>query len=255
MNIQIFMNNLIDEYIENHDLIDNKPTKAMLFAELSILNKPAVYENYQRILNSPYIDSTTFNKMLIRNKANQDLNHVVETQIDRITKNLDYVERVLKDYEVSKEEYRRQVQRQKNQSVASRRKVIEDVLHAKDEIQRSTGINIPDIYSYRDLDFTAESLHRQSQMTGDYELAKMANEQAEEKGEPLPYPKKRWIWTGAGKTTRHIGMNGQTRDFDDTFMCVNEVNGDIDEIMYPMDPSGKPSNVIFCYCHAEYYSD
>ena len=56
-----------------------------------------------------------------------------------------------------------------------------------------------------------------------------------------------------GATTRHESNNMQEVDFNDTFVILNDVTLDIDEIDYPCDPNGTPSNCAICYCELEVY--
>lgn len=225
----------------------------MLWAELSILNKPSVYRNYQKIITSKYTSNDAVNKMLIRNKANKDLNRVVEAQVERLSRNVDYVESVLKNYTVPLKEYQKMRDAQENRSVANRRVIIENVLKARDEINRSEGLNIPTGYNYRDLDVTAEQLLRESQSASEYEEVLAMNEQAENEGKSALYTQKKWIWTGEGKTTRHANMESYpVIDLDNTFQVVNDITDTMDEMLYPRDINGSPENVYGCVCEVEY---
>lgn len=253
--IQFYNNRLIDEYVTNYDDgLNIKPPLAEIWANLSIMNKPQVYKNYNRIINSPHTSNDNLDKILIRNMANKDLNRIVESELERIVKNLDYVEEVLAKYDIPAIEYEKAVKEQANKSVANRRQILEDVAVKANDLLVSEGLNIPsNVFSYRDLDITAESLMRQSQMTSSYEEKIAINEEYENEGKEAPYTKKKWIWTGAGVTTRHESNNMQEVGIDEPFIVVNDVTLDIDELMYPSDPSGSPSNVYICYCDVEYF--
>ena len=100
--IQFYNNQLVDNYVEKYPDAgeSSRPVSAVIYAELSILNKPEVYKNYNRIINSKFTSNDNFFKMLVRNKAQKNLNSIVEAEVERISKNLDYVEQVLKKYEV-----------------------------------------------------------------------------------------------------------------------------------------------------------
>ena len=90
-------------------------------------------------------------------------------------------------------------------------------------------------------------------MTSEYEAYQEENRLSIENGDGALYTKKKWIWTGEGATTRHESNNMQEVDFNDTFVIVNDVTLDIDEIDYPCDPNGTPSNCAICYCELEVY--
>ena len=221
----------------------------MLWADLTVLNKPSVYRNYQKIINSKYTSDSAFNKMLIRNKAEKDLNRIVESQVNRVAKNLDYVERTLKTYEVPLKDYQEILDKQKNRSVANRNKILEDVAKAREEIMASEGLNIPSSYTYRDLDALSENLHMQSQSASEWEEAVAMNDEAEANGKQPVYNQKQWEWTGTGKTTRHIEMgNYPVIDFNDLFQVEDENSGIIDEMLYPRDLNGSIENVAGCVC-------
>ena len=252
--IQQYNNYLIDNYIES---VDNgnpkKPTQSMLWAEVSVLMKPAVYSNYQKIINSKYTSNTAFFKSLIRNKAQKDLNRAVENQVNRIAKNVDYVEKTLKNFEMPLKEYHKMLDEQKNRSVANRRQVMEDVAKARGDILASEGLNIPSDYSYRDLNVLSEQLLRESQSASEWEEVQAMNDEAESNGKDKVYSQKKWVWTGAGKTTRHMEMESYpVIDIDDTFQVVDENTDTLDEMLYPRDTQGSFENVAGCVCEIEY---
>ena len=133
--IQQYNNFVIDDYVKSVDEGNpNKPSEAMLWVDLAVLNKPSVYKNYQKIITSKYTSNDAFHKMLIRNKAQKDLNRVVESQVERIAKNVDFVESTLKNFEMPLNEYHRMLDEQKNRSVANRRRVMEEVAVARGDI-------------------------------------------------------------------------------------------------------------------------
>ena len=253
--VQQYNNFVIDDYVES---IDNgnpiKPAPAMLWADLSVLMKPNVYQNYQKIINSKYTSNKAFDKMLIRTKAEKDLNRIVEEQVNRIGKNVDYVEKVLNQVQMPLKEYHRMLDEQKNRSVANRIKIMEDVAKQRDAINRSEGFNIPPAYSYRDLDVLSENLMRQSQSASNWEEAVAMNQEAESNGEPLPFTQKRWIHTHDGKTTRHQEMgNYPVIPFEDYFQVEDENTGVVDQMLYPRDRNGSIMNVAGCVCDIEYF--
>jgi len=252
--IQQYNNFVIDDYVKSVDEGNpNKPSEAMLWVDLAVLNKPSVYKNYQKIITSKYTSNDAFHKMLIRNKAQKDLNRVVESQVERIAKNVDFVESTLKNFEMPLQEYHRMLDEQKNRSVANRRKVMEEVAVARGDILASEGLNIPSSYSYRDLDVLSEQLLRESQSKSEWEEVQAMNEESVANGKSEVYTKKQWIWTGAGKTTRHSEMESYpVIDLDNTFQVVDENTDTLDEMLYPRDTNGSFENVAGCVCEIEY---
>lgn len=255
--VQAYNNNVVDEYVESYDDgVPKKTATAILFASLVMINKPAVYKNYQRIIKSPYTKNDNITKMFIRNKANNDLNRIVESEVERINKNLNYVEQVMNRYDISQKDYEQVLNEQRNRSLASRQEVLKEVAVKKNEILVSEGLNIPsNVFTYRNLDLTAESLQRQSQMQSKHEEIKAINNKAVEDGKNEVYTHKVWIWTGEGETTRHESNNMQKRLIDEPFIIVNDKTLEIDELMYPSDPNGSPSNTYICYCDIDYTNE
>lgn len=255
--IQVFNNNVIDEFVKNWDegIIDKKPVQSMLYAELSILNKPDVYRNYNRIINSKYTSNDNLNKLFIKNKANTDLNRIVEAELERIIKNLDYTEQVMRKYDVPFQQYEEFKKQQKDRSIANRKEILEKVAIQANELLVSEGLNIPSNYTYRNLEATAENLLRQSQMQSRHEEINQINNNYLNEGKSEVYTGKEWIWTGAGKTTRHRSNHLQKRQVNEPFIIVNDETLDVDEMMYPSDPAGSFSNAFICYCECEYLTD
>lgn len=252
--IQQYNNFVIDDYVESVSLGNpQRPAESMIWADLSVLNKPAVYQNYQKIINSKYTSNDAFNKMIIRNKANKDLNRVVESQVNRVAKNLDFAESTLKRFEMPLKEYRKMLDEQKNRSVANRRKVMEEVAIKRGDILASEGLNIPAAYTYRDLDVLSEQLLRESQSASEWEEVQAMNEEAVANGKSERYTQKKWVWTGAGKTTRHSEMESYpVIDLNRTFQVVDENTDTLDEMLYPRDTNGSFENVAGCVCEIEY---
>ena len=252
--IQFFNNGQIDDYVKSfNDGNPEKPTDAMLWAELAILNKPEVYRNYNRIINSKYTSNDNLNKMLIRNKANKDLNRIVEAELERIVKNLNYVEQVLSKYEVPQKEYEKLIRQQKESSLANRRQILEKVAIQANNLLVSEGLNIPShVFTYRDLEGTARSMIRSSQMQSKFEEIKSINDNYRNEGKSDVYTEKVWIHTHGGKTTRHMSNHMQTVNIDEPFIVVNDATLEIDEMMYPMDPAGSPGNAYCCWCEMDF---
>lgn len=247
--IQVYNNNVIDKFIEDwtNDESIAKPTQSMLYGELYVLNKPYVYKQYNRIINSKYTSNSALQHMLIKNKADARLNTIVEAELDRINKNLDYTEKVLKTYELNLKEYQKIAKREK--AIANRKNIMQRSIKDVDFMSSKFGINIQsNVFSYRDLDITAEALNRQTQMGASFDEYDAINQEAKSQGLPERYTQKEWIWTNEGMTTRHSSNDGQIVDFDEPFQCMHDVTGEIEPLMYPSDPNGSFENTWICYC-------
>ena len=256
--IQLYNNYQVDELVKKYNEGEtiNKPAQALLWADLAVLNKPEVYRNYNRIINSKYTSNDNLNKLLVKNKANKDLNRIVEAELERIVKNLDYVEQVMQRYEIPQQEYEDFKRKQRDKSMANRKEILEQVAIKANDLLVSEGLNIPsNVFTYRNLEATAENLLRQSQMQSKHEEINSINDNYINQGKNAVYTGKEWIWTGAGKTTRHASNHLQKRQVNEPFIIVNDETLDIDELMYPSDPDGSFSNTFICYCEVEYLTD
>ena len=247
--IQVYNNNVIDKYVEDYLNEENspRPTQALLYGDLYVLNKPEVYKQYNRIINSKYTSNSEFQNMMIRNKADARLNTIVETELGRINKNLDYTEKVLRNHEINLKEYQKIAKREN--ATANRKNIMERSVADVDFIRSEFGVNInSNVFTYRDLDTTAEALNRQTQMGASFDEYDAINQEARMNGLPDVYTEKEWIWTNEGKTTRHSQNDGQTVPFYDYFQCIHDVTGEIEPLMYPCDPNGSFENTWICYC-------
>lgn len=255
--IQFFNNMLIDKLVEDYEDAgeSSRPADAVIWAELAILNKPEVYKNYNRIINSKYTSNDALYKMLIKNKANANLEHIVESELERIAKNLDFVEQVMKKYEIPTKEYQKLVKQQKESSVANRKDILEKVAIKANDLLVSEGLNIPsNVFSYRSIETTAQSLLRQSQMTANYERINGINENYIAEGKDAIFTHKTWINTGR-KNTRHMSNHMQTVLIEEPFIVVHDKMLVIDEMMYPCDPAGSKANAYICYCDCDYHNE
>ena len=247
--IQVYNNRIIDKFIEDYDNDEPlaRPSQADLYANLWILNKPHVNKQYHRIINSKYTSNNALFEMLMRDKANARLNTVVEAELERINKNLDYAEKVLGTYELNLKEYQKIAKREKE--IANRKNIMDRCVKDIDALRSQLGINIvPNVFSYRDLDITAEALNRQTQMAATWEEYDAINQEARLNGKPDVYTEKEWIWTNEGQTTRHSSNDGQIVGFYDNFQCMHDVTGEVEPLMYPSDPNGSFENTWICYC-------
>ena len=177
--IQVFNNNVIDKFISDHIKGESipRPTQAFLYGELYVLNKPEVYKQYSRIINSKYTSNSAMQQMILRNKADARLNSIVESELGRINKNLDYTEIVLGTHELNLKEYQKIAKRES--AIANRKNIMERSVKDVDFIRSEFGVNIPsNVFTYRDLDITAEALNRQTQMGASFDEYDAINQEA-----------------------------------------------------------------------------
>ena len=249
--VKAFQDSIIDDMVADPDRYEIL-SDSVLYASVESAIKPAVYNNYKALLDSPYIKNDSVQEMLILTKANKDVARIAEAELAQMKSNLKYVENVLNKYDVVNKEYKKVLN--ESGKLSNRKQVLETVsknISTANNMATSPTMNIPRIQPYYDLDFVSEKLLRENRMSSAYEIMEEENRIAEENGNDAPHSQKMWVWTNIGKTTRHESNDGQTVDFDDYFTIINDSNGDVDEILYPSDPNGSPSNCAVCYCELE----
>ena len=241
--VQTYQNNLIDNYIKDYaeGEVYKKTPPAIIWAELSILNKPEIYKYYNKITRSKFTSNDLINKLLLRDKANKELNRVVENQTERIIKNLNYVENVLNNNDVNTEDYLNALKHDKSQN---RSDVLKAII--------AGAVVVSSAYSFRSMEPLVSSMLRQSQMGSQHEYIKEINDNKLNNTGREVYTIKTWIHTHGGSTTRHASNHMQKRRLDEPFIVVNDVTLEIDEMQYPSDPAGSPSNSYICYCECDY---
>lgn len=255
--IALYHNRLIDEVVTEHKSSPDKPIpKSMIWSELAILNKPHVYSMYNQILNDKYTNNDAFTKLLVKNKANDELGRIVEAELERTVKNIDYCKSILNKYEIVVDEYKNAVKSQENASMANRGQILKSLAEKSNEMLINEGLNIrPHVFQYRNIELTAESLHRQMQMKSKYEHAQLINEKRLSEGKNELLTKKIWLVTHEGKTTRHMSNHEQKVGLNEKFLIINDANGDMDEMEHPSDPNASYSNAYICYCECAYSNE
>ena len=253
--IQIFANAEINKVVENkagklayHEgKAYNNPNT---LTELININKPKIDKEYSKLINSPKTSDTFHHQIKVQNRANDQAKKISQAQYEQIQKNIKAVEQVIDKYGIKLEKYREL--NEKYPKTISRKGIITESIENKNYIT-SLGKNIvPHFDGYKELSPLTEHLHRQAQNQASEELARAENEEAIANGQDPPNDEKKWIWTGAGVTTRHQSNDGQIVPIDEPFIIVNDVTGEVDEMMYPLDPTVYSSNTFICYCEVEY---
>lgn len=253
--IQIFANAEINKVVENkagklayHEgKAYNNPNT---LTELININKPKIDKEYSKLINSPKTSDTFHHQIQVQNRANDKAKQISQAQYEQIQKNIQAVEKVIDKYGIKLEKYREL--NKKYPKTISRKGIITESIENKNYIT-SLGKNIvPHLDGYKELSHLTEHLHRQAQNQASEELARAENEEAIKNGQKPPNDEKKWIWTGAGATTRHYSNDGQVVPIDEPFTIVNDVTGEVNAMMYPLDPAVYSSNTFICYCEVEY---
>lgn len=246
---QHYNNYLIDKLIEHqYDAATPEALQtATIITNLQLINNPTIFSQYQKIINSEYTNNSVFQEIMAKNLAQEKSAEIVQSELKIITDNIDHVKEIMRTNTIDAEKYA---------------KAAKDItMNRNDWINKyltEQGVNIKDnVFSspYKNIDTVAESIHREVQMSSDYELKRLENQEQERLGKDPPHAYKVWVWTGLGMTTRHESNDGQVVPFDETFSIVNDANGDEDELLYPHDPNGSPSNTYNCYCEWETKGD
>ena len=256
--VQVYANNEINKVVENklgttayhNGKAYNNP---QTLTDLISINKPKIDKEYSKIITNKKTSNTLYHQIQVQRQANEKTIKISQEQYARLQENINAVNKVLNKYEVSLEKYREL--NKKYPKTTSRRGIITESITNKN-LYTKTGLNIqPNVFGYKEMSALVEAQHRLAQVESEFELAKAQNEEALLKGEEPPNTHKTWIWTGAGTTARHDLNDGQTVPIDEPFIIENSADGQIDEMMYPLDPNVYSSNGFICYCEVEYHNN
>lgn len=250
--VDVYTNAVIDDYVINAGTHKGYTPK-MVTSTLKAINKPKVDAEYQKAITSSKTSDSLYHQVKIQKMANEKTIQITEAQYDRLQKNIKAVDKVLRNYELDINKYKK-ISKERPKTESRRGIITESVMNTN--YISSLGYNIkPHVFGYKDLTPVTEGMHRNVQNEAQRELAQSENDEALSKGEEAPNQWKTWIWTGRGETTRHESNDGQTVPFDEPFIIVNDDNGEVDEMMYPLDPAVTSSNGWLCYCEVEYHNN
>lgn len=251
--IDIYANTVVDEYVINRGNPNKNIDSRQIKNDLKQINKAKVDKEYNKIIKDKRTSNELPFQIYIQRLANDQAGKISGAQYDRLMKNLNAVEKTLTAYNFNLEEYKKL--RMKHPQTDSRRGLINQCIMDRN-VLTSSGLNIqPHVYGYRELSPLTEGLHRRLQNEAGRDLAKYQNEMARRLGVEEPNKWKTWIWTGRGDTTRHESNDGQTVLFDEPFIIENDDTGEIDEMMYPLDPTVTSGNGWICYCEVHYHNE
>ena len=266
--VQVYANGVIDDLVTN----DGKGyTNQQIQSDLYNLNKPKIDKEYEKIITDKKTSNSVFHEIEVKTMADGQTKYITQAQYEKLYDNINICKDILGKWGVQVDKYKDLTE--KYPKTDSRKDLIQKsiadnniitswgILDHKGVSPNSTkvitmGKNIkPHFQGYRELGHITEILHRRAQNQSRLELAKAQNENAKANGEPLPNTHKTWIWTGRGKTTRHMSNHGQTVGFDEKFTIVNDADGQVDLMDYPLDPEVSSSNTGRCYCRVEYHDE
>ena len=254
--VQVYANAEIDKVVMfqgEHKYQGMQYNNPNTLKDLISINKPKIDKEYNKVIKDKKTSNSTYHQIQVQKKANEKTIQISKLQKDRLENNIKSVEKVLKNYEVNIDKYKEL--NKKYPKTESRKGIITESIMNKNFIT-SMGYNIkPHFDGYKELSHLTEGLHRQAQNQSQIELAQAQNEEAALNGQDPPNTHKTWVWTGEGKTTRHFSNNGQTVPIDEKFTIVNDSDGQVDLMDYPLDPSVYSSNGFICYCEVEYHNN
>lgn len=259
--IQFVNNDLVDQLVLGHDEVYDPFTVENIAYQINMVNQPATTSDLQRILGHSLVTRSLESEVEARRVIGEVSDSLTKLEVERVVKNLDYVENVLSTSEVAIDKYEALIEKLPRQ--VSRKEVLEKCITSGDELPVSKrqawlernlerGASYNKEYSYRELNQLSRDLERYKTNRLDYETALMENRQADREGYDRVNESKSWIWSALEKT-RHRDMDGETVDLTETFTVMNEVTGDIDELRFPGDVENDHNNCSnICNCGCSY---
>ncbi len=216
----------------------------VLTSQIGAANLLATRYDMNRLMKRSIVTENSITNMEKYNASKQISDRITKLEVDRINKNLQYVEQTLKEAELNINKYRELIEKLPQQ--VSRQEMLQRAL--------ATGTNYKGrVYSYRELGQLSRDLERYKIAHLDYEVAMIENQQANRENLPTPNTSKTWIWSRL-EDTRHSEMEGETVRFGEYFEVINEKTGDTDYMRFPADienDNHNCSNVCNCGCSYE----
>lgn len=265
--IQLINNRLVDKKIiewndELSDPIYDPYAPSVIAGEINKYNRIATDADLRRLLKHSVIarnPQTTLEASKVVSSVSGDLTVL---EVERTIKNLNYVENILSTVDVNISKYEALVE--KLPDATSRKSVIERCIQTGEDLPPSRrqawleknlerGASYNKQYTYKELNQLSRDLERYKTNRLDYEKSIMENKQANREGYENPNQTKSWIWSQLDKT-RHSQLDGETIPLTEKFEVVNEVNGDVDYLLFPGDVSNDHngcSNICNCQCSYE----
>ena len=254
--LQRIMNQAIDEKVLSlYDDVDEDiqtgytaPAykEEILLAEIGRQNLLATNQDMTRLLDRSIVNQNHITNMEKYNASKKISDRITKVEVERINKNLEYVEKTLQEAELDIARYKNLVDKLPKQ--VSRQDILEKAL-AKGSNYKGRE------YSYKELNRLSRDLEKYKSNAMRYEKGIIENQQANREGLPVPNVMKTWIWSTLERT-RHREMDGETVRFTEKFTVTNEVTGDVDYLRFPRDIENDHNNCSnVCNCQCEWDSD
>lgn len=248
LQIQIIGNQAIDEMVFSYydeTELENYPVPSfkeeLLLSSIGKANLLATNLDFQRLMKNSLVTPNHITKLEQYNAIQQISDKITKAEVERINKNLEYVEHTLHNADVDIDIYKNLINKLPKQ--VSRQDILEKAL--------TKGSNYKGReYSYKELDRLSRDLEKYKDSHSRYEIGMIENRQANREGLPVPNTQKVWVWSTLEKT-RHRNMAGKTVRFTEKFEVENEVSGAIDYLRFPHDienDTSNGSNTINCAC-------
>lgn len=265
--IQFVNNRLVDQKIlewnnEINTNIYDPYTEENIRVQINQVNLPATTNELQRLLKHSMVTRNLESEVEATRVIN-NINHTLTgIEVERVIKNLDYIENILHNVDVDIVKYEALIEKLPPQT--SRKEVLERCIKTDTELPSSKrqgwlernlerGSSYNKKYTYKELNQLSRDLERYKTNRLDYETARLENIQADREGYDRVNVSKTWIWSGAEKT-RHMELDGETIDFSEKFEVVNSQNGATDYLRFPNDVENDHnncSNICNCLCSYE----
>ena len=251
LRIQMINNKAIDEkvlyYYDDTDIEDYTVPAykdEVLLSAIGKENLLATNQDFTRLLNNSIINQNHITKLEQYNASRHISDKITKAEVERINKNLQYVENTLQTADINIDIYKNLIEKLPRQ--VSRQDILEKALvEGKNYKGRE--------YSYKELSKLSRDLEKYKDCHARYEVAKIENQQANREGLNPINTTKTWIWSTL-EDTRHREMNMVTVRLGEKFEVVNEKTGDIDYLRFPQDienDTNNCSNICNCDCSYE----
>lgn len=251
LRIQRIANQAVDEKIlyyydetdiENYTVPSFK--EEVLLAMVGRENLLATSADFQRLMKNSIITPNHITKLEQLNATRQISDRITKVEVERINKNLQYIEHTLQNADVNIDVYKNLIQKLPRQ--VSRQDILKKALEKGSNYKGRE-------YSYRELKNISRDLERYKDNHSRYEVGMIENRQASREGMRPINTEKVWVWSEL-EDTRHHKMSGQTVRFTEKFEVVNEKTGTIDHLRFPQDIENDTTNCSnTCNCCCSYF--
>jgi hypothetical protein len=234
----------------------------MIARTINGYNVAATSKDLQRVLKHSVVTRNPQTELEARKLISSISGDVTTIEVERMVKNLNYVENVLTNANVDIGKYEALVK--KLPQTTSRKEVLERCIMTDTPLPANRrqafleralerGHNYKGRqYTYKELNQLSRDLERYKTNRLDYETAIMENRQANREGYENVNQTKTWIWSTL-ENTRHEELDGETIPITSKFEVVNSQTGDVDYLLFPGDVANDHNNCSnICNCQCSY---